>query len=167
MPSPFTAIGAIHTVVSLVPVIAGIYSFVRHRKIDTTTRAGKTYVIGTALAVITAFGVSSTGHLNAGHAFGVVVLLVIAAAILVNKLTFLGRLRPYLSTLGLSFSFFMSLVPATNETLTRLPVSHPLASAPLNPLVQHVLLVWFVMFVLGFVAQCWHIRVRNKALALA
>ncbi len=155
-------LGAIHTVISIVPLIAGIYSFVRYRKIDTTTRSGKVYLISLVLSVITSFGVSSTGGLNPGHVFGIMILLVAFGSIFVNKLTVLGRLRPYLSVFGLSFSFLLSLVPGTNETLTRLPPSHPLADAPLSPVVLHTLLVWLVIFIVGFTAQCWLIYSRNR-----
>lgn len=164
MVHPISPIGAAHTVIGLVPIVAGIYGFIRYRKIDPAKRSGKTYLIGTVLSVLTSFGVSSTGGLNAGHAFGVVVLLVAFGGALAPKLTFFGRLRPYLSAFGLSFSFLLSLVPATNETLTRLPPSHPLAAAPLNPVVLHVLMTWFGLFVVGFAVQCWLIHTRNKSM---
>lgn len=162
MPHPISTLGILHTAVSLVPVVAGLYGFVRHRKIDPATRAGKLYLIGLVLSVITSFGVSSTGGLNPGHAFGVVILLVAFGGVLANRLAFLGRLRPYLSAFGLSFSFLLSLVPGTNETLTRIPPSHPLADAPLSPLVLHTLLVWFGFFVVGYAAQCRMIHARSR-----
>lgn len=161
-PHPMTPIGAIHTAISLAPIIAGIYSFVRYHKIDATTRSGRIYLIGLVLSVVTSFGVSSTGGLNAGHAFGIVVLLVAFGGLFMNKLTFLGRLGPYLSVFGLSFSFLLSLVPGTNETLTRLPPSHPIADAPLSPLVLHTLMVWFGFFIVGFAVQCRLIYTRDR-----
>jgi hypothetical protein len=165
MTHPISPLGAVHTVVSLIPIVAGLYSFIRHRMIDATTRAGRIYLLGLVLSVITSFGVSSTGGLNPGHAFGVAILFIAFGSVLVTRLTFLGRLRPYLSVFGLSFSFFLSLVPGTNETLTRLPPSHPLADAPLSAPVLHTLMVWFGLFVAGFVAQCWLIHTRNRSTA--
>jgi hypothetical protein len=91
-----------------------------------------------------------------------VVLLVAFGGVLVNKLAFLGRLRPYLSAFALSFSFLLGLVPAVNESLTRLPVSHPLAAAPMAPVVLQTLLVCFVVFLIGITAQGWMIHARNK-----
>ncbi len=163
MPHPISPLGAVHTIISLVPIIAGICSFFRYLKIDVVTPSGRAYLIGSLLAVITSFGLSSTGGLNAGHALGIVVLLAAFGGAFITRLTFLGRLRPYLSVFGLSFSFLLSLIPGTNETLTRVPPSHPLAEAPLSPLVLHTLLVWFVIFVVGFIAQCWMIYSRNKS----
>lgn len=160
MAHPLSTLGAIHTAVSLVPILAGLYGFVRHRAIDPATRAGKLYLLGLVLSVATSFTVSSTGRLNPGHAFGVIVLLVAFGGVLAGRLRVLGRATPYLSTFALSFSFLLSLVPGTNETLTRLPVGHPIAAAPLAPVVLQTLLVCGVLFVVGFAAQCWRIRSR-------
>jgi hypothetical protein len=164
MTHPLSFVGIIHTVISLVPVIAGIYSFARYSKIDKKTRSGKVYLVGLVLAVITSFGVSSTGGLNAGHAFGIVVLLAALGGVLVERFTFFGKLRPYLSVFGLSFSFFLSLVPAINETLTRLPPSQPLAAGPAASVVKITLLVLFCLFVAGFTAQCRLVYLQNRVL---
>ncbi|MGF6771750.1 hypothetical protein P3T18_004237 [Paraburkholderia sp. GAS199] len=161
MTHPITSLGVLHTAVSLVPIIAGIYSFARYRKIDPAKRSGMVYLIGTTLAVITSFGVSSTGGLNAGHAFGVLVLIAALGGAYAPNIRFLGKARPYLSVFGLSFSFLLSLVPGTNETLSRLPPSHPLANGPTSPAVQATLLVWLVIFIAGFATQCWRIKSRN------
>ncbi|HDS1220709.1 hypothetical protein ABE583_06010 [Stenotrophomonas sp. TWI143] len=161
MPHPLSALGVIHTAVSLLPIVAGLYGLVRHRAIDPATRAGKLYLLGLVLSVATSFTVSSTGGLNPGHAFGVIVLLVAFGGVLAARLRFLGRAARYLSTFALSFSFLLSLVPGVNETLTRIPVAHPIAAAPMAPVVLQTLLGCFVVFVLGFIAQCWRMRGRR------
>ncbi len=161
MAHPLSALGAIHTAISLVPILAGLYGFLRHRAIDPATRAGKLYLLGLVLSVVTSFTVSSTGGLNPGHAFGVIVLLVAFGGVLAARLRALGRAGPYLSTFALSLSFLLSLVPGVNETLTRLPLSHPIAAAPLAPVILHTLLGCAVVFVIGFLAQCWRIHARG------
>lgn len=161
MSHPLSLLGVVHTAVSVLPILAGLYGFIRHRAIDPTTRSGMLYLWGLVLSVATSFTVSSTGGLNPGHAFGLIVLLVAFGGALMARLRFLGRAAPYLSTFGLSFSFLLSLVPGTNETLMRLPVAHPIAAAPLAPVVLQTLLGFFVVFVLGFAAQCWRIRARS------
>lgn len=158
MAHPLSALGVIHTAVSLVPVLAGLYGFIRHRAIDPATGSGKLYLWGLVMSVATSFTVSSTGGLNRGHAFGVIVLLVAFGGVLAARLRWLGRASRYLSTFALSFSFLLSLVPAVNETLTRLPAAHPIAAAPMAPVVLQTLLGGLVIFVFGFAAQCWRIR---------
>jgi len=161
MSHPLSTLGVIHTAVSLIPVLSGLYAFIRHRAIDPATRAGKLYLVGLVLSVATSFTVSSTGGINPGHAFGVIVLLVAFGGVLAARLRWLGRAAPYASTFALSFSFLLSLVPGV--TLTRVQAAHPIAAAPMAPVVLHTLLVCLVVFVIGVAAQCW--RLRNRALA--
>jgi hypothetical protein len=59
MAHPLSLLGAIHTAISLVPILAGLYGFIRHRAIDPGTRSGK-LLIGLVLSVATSFTVSST-----------------------------------------------------------------------------------------------------------
>ena len=163
MSHPLSPLGVVHTAISLIPIVAGVYGFIRYRAIDPATRAGKLYLLGLVLSVVTSFTVSSTGGLNPGHAFGVVILLIAFGGVLAARLRFLGRLAPYLSTFALSFSFLLSLVPGVNETLTRVPAAHPIAAAPMAPVVLQTLLGLAAVFVIGVAAQCW--RLRNRALA--
>ncbi|HGM5035743.1 TPA: hypothetical protein ACKPZU_001507 [Stenotrophomonas maltophilia] len=158
MSHSLSPLGVIHTAVSLVPLFAGLYAFIRHRAIDPATRSGKLYLLGLVLSVATSFTVSSTGGINPGHAFGVIVLLVAFGGVLAARLRWLGRAVRYLSTFALSFSFLLSLVPGVNETLTRLPAAHPIAAAPMSPVVLQTLLGLTVAFVIGFAAQCWRMR---------
>jgi hypothetical protein len=162
MPNPLSVLGIAHTAISLVPVVAGVYSFAQFGAIQPATRVGQVYLGGLVIAVLTAFGLSSTGGFNPGHALGILALLAVAGGLLIPRLSFLGRARPYLATFGLSFSFFLTLVPGINETLTRLPASQPLASGPEHPLVQGTLLAWVVLFIVGFGIQAWRIRSTNK-----
>lgn len=158
MPHPISLLGAIHTAISLPPVIAGIYCFTKYRGIDTTTRAGRLYMAGLSLSVLTAFGLSSTGGFNAGHALGILALLAAWGGWMVARLHVLGRLRTYLSALGLSFSFFLLLVPGINETLSRLPPSQPIGNGIESPVVRAALLAWVAVFVVGLCAQAWSLR---------
>ncbi|MGJ7485712.1 hypothetical protein ACSFA2_10650 [Variovorax sp. LT2P21] len=155
MPHPLSSLGIAHTAISLLPLGAGLYSLARFGAIEPGTRSGRVYGIGMVLSVLTAFGLSSTGRFNAGHALGILALLAMAGAWSVPKLQFLGRARTYLATLGWSFSFFLLLVPGINETLSRLPPSRPLASGPDSPLVKGALLTWLVVFVVG---SAWQAR---------
>lgn len=161
MTTALSLIGVVHTAISLVPVAAGLYGFARYRSIDPATRSGRVYLVGLALSVITAFGLSSTGSFNPGHALGILALLAAFGSLLVPRLAVLGRLRPYLATLGRTFSFFLLLVPGIVETLTRLPATHPLANGPASPVVRSTLLAWVAIFVAGFALQVWTIRSRR------
>ncbi len=163
MPHPLSSLGIVHTAISLVPLGAGLYRLARFGSIEPGSRSGRIYLIGMVLSVLTAFGLSSTGRFNAGHALGILALLAMFGAWWVPKLPFLGRARAYLATLGWSFSFFLLLVPGINETLSRLPPSRPLANGPESPLVRGTLLAWLVVFVLGYAWQAWTLHARRRA----
>lgn len=165
MAHPLSLLGVVHTAVSLPPVVAGLYGFARYRTIEPATRSGRIYLVSLALSVFTAFGLSSTGGFNPGHALGILALLAAFGSLLIPRFSFLGRLRPYLAALGLSFSFFLLLVPGINETLTRLPPAHPLADGPQSPLVLRTLLAWLVTFIVGFALQVLTIRSRRQSTA--
>ncbi|APR88262.1 hypothetical protein A7982_13611 [Minicystis rosea] len=162
MAHPLSSLGIAHTGISLVPLVAGLYGFARHRAIEPAVRSGRVYLGGLALSVLTSFGLSSTGGFNPGHALGILALLIVTGALLAPRLAFLGRARPYLATFGLSFSFFLLLVPGINETLTRLPPAHPLADGPQSPLVKGVLAAWLVVFVAGYSLQALALRARGR-----
>lgn len=165
MPNPLSTLGIAHTAISLLPLGAAIYSFARHGAIEPGTRSGSVYLVGMVLSVLTAFGLSSTGGFNAGHALGILALLAVFGAWLAPKLSFLGRASAYLATLGWSFSVFLLLVPGINETLTRLPPSQPLASGPDSALVRGALLAWLALFVVGYAIQVIILRSRQRAQA--
>ena len=167
MPHPISTLGAAHTLISLVPAVVGLYSFARYRGIDPATRTGKLYLGGLILAVLTSFGLSSSGGFNAGHALGILALLAVSGALLAPRLSWLARSRPYLSQLGFSFSFFLMWVPGIAETLTRLPVSHPLADGPQSPLVRGALGVWLAIFVVGSAAQLLWMAAQRRLPAKA
>ncbi|CAB3770931.1 membrane protein [Burkholderia sp. MSh2] len=158
MPHPVSTLGAIHTAVSLVTVAAGLYSFSRYRGIDSSTRSARIYVAGMAASVFTSFGLSSTGGFNVGHALGIVALLATWGGLRVPRINVLGTARQYLSQFAFTFSFFLLLIPGINETLTRLPIGHPLANGPDSPVVRGSLAAWLGVFVLGSLLQLSWLR---------
>lgn len=164
MPHPLSPLGVAHTLISLAPLVAGLYAFVRFHRIEPAAPSGKLYLGGLGLSVFTAFGLSSTAGVNPGHVLGALALLAaFGGALLVPRLPFLGRLGAHLKTFGLSFSFFLLLVPGINETLTRVPVAHPLATGPEDPVVRMSLLVWLALFVVGFTLQVLERRAEQRS----
>ncbi|MEH6438079.1 hypothetical protein [Massilia sp. DD77] len=152
--------GVVHTVLSLVPVAAGLLAFYRHGRIDPATRAGKLYWTGMVVSVLTAFPLSSTGGFNPGHALGLFTLLVMAVATLAPRIVFLGRTAAYIQVALMSFSFMLLMIPGTNETLSRLPVGHPIGNGPGSAPVQLALAGMFALFLLGTGYQLAQLRRR-------
>jgi len=68
----------------------------------------------------------------------------------------------YIENSFLSFSFFLSMIPTVNETFNRLPVGHPLAHGPKDPLIGKTLLLLLVLFIVGSVLQYRKQRKINR-----
>jgi hypothetical protein len=161
MSHPLSAFGAFHTALSLIPVVAGLVAFKRYGKIDPVTGIGKVYWIGMLASVLTAFGLSSTGGFNPGHALGLITLAVMLVATLVPRVAFLGRAAAYLQVTLMSFSFMLLMIPGTNETLSRLPAGHPIGNGPDSAPVKLALAGVFVLFLLGTAYQLVQVRRRT------
>ncbi len=155
MANPMSTLGIIHTVVSVIPVIAGIYSFSKYGAIMSKSDAGRIYLITIVLSVVTSFGLSSTGGFNPGHAIGILTLLAIAFSFIIGKLGWFGRLNRYLQVLSMSFTYFLLMVPAINETLSRVPPANPIGNGPDSPPVQATTAAWAVLFLIGICWQAW------------
>jgi len=146
-------LGIFHTLIGVIALGAALISFVKSGKINLAERSGKLYLYGTLITSFTALGISKQGGFNPGHVFSLfIIIIVVIASYLVYKRKGNNKAR-YFENFLLSFSFFLSLVPTVNETLTRVPVGHPLAKGPTDPLIAKTLLVFFILFILGSVYQ--------------
>ncbi|MGS2741817.1 hypothetical protein [Sinomicrobium sp. M5D2P17] len=146
-------LGIFHTVIGVVAIAAAVIGFLKGGKIDLSRLTGRIYFYCTLVASLTALGLSRHGGFNPGHVFAIfIVLLVVTAYFLYAKKQGNNRAR-FFENFCLSFSFFLSLVPTVNETFTRVPIGHPLAKGPTDPLIGKTLLALLVLFIAGSVYQ--------------
>lgn len=156
-----TGLGIFHTIIGIAAIVAAIVSFVRFGKINLTQLSGKIYFYTTAVTALTALGISKHGGFNAGHVFSVFIFILVVVAFLLSVKRSASIKARYVENFLLSFSFFLSLVPTINETFTRVPLGHPLAKGPSDPLIAKTLLVLFIAFIAGAVYQ--YIKQRRMA----
>lgn len=156
-----TALGIFHTVIGIAAIVAAIVSFVRFGKINLTQLSGKIYFYTTTITALTALDISKHGGFNAGHVFSVFIFILVVVAFWLSVKRSASIKARYVENFLLSFSFFLSLVPAINETFTRVPLGHPLAKGPSDPLIAKTLLVLFIAFIAGAVYQ--YIKQRRMA----
>lgn len=155
-------LGIFHTVIGVIAIIAALIAFVRYGKIDISKLSGKIYFYGTLVASLTALGLSTIKGVNPGHILALLIVILISVAYFLNVKK-QGRNRSrYIENFFLSFSLFLSLIPTVNETLTRIPVGHPLANGPKDPLIAKTLLVILVLFTVGSVLQFRMQKRRNE-----
>lgn len=154
-----SGLGIFHTIIGIVAIGAAIISFVRFGKIDLTHLSGKIYFYTTAVTALTALGISKHGGFNPGHIFSVFIFILVVVAFWLSVKRSTNNKARYIENFLLSFSFFLSLIPTVNETFTRVPLGHPLAKNPTDPVIAQTLLVLLIAFIAGAIYQ--YIKQRN------
>ncbi|MEH3113031.1 hypothetical protein [Pedobacter terrae] len=154
-----SGLGIFHTVIGILAIVAAIISFVRFGKIDLTQLSGKIYFYTTIVTALTALGISKRGGFNPGHIFSVFIFILVMVAFWLSVKRSNNNKARYTENFLLSFSFFLSLVPTVNETFTRIPLGHPLAKNPADPVIAKTLLVLLIAFIAGAIYQ--YIKQRN------
>ena len=157
-----TTLGTIHTAISIVAVIAGFVALAQAREITNRTMAGRVFVIGTILTCLTGLPIFRHGGFGPPHALAILTLIVLAVAY-AGERSKLGRVSRYGAVLGYSFSLFLHFIPATVETLTRLPAGAPYLANPDDPKAQPIIGVFFVIFVIGAAMQFLRLRRSRNA----
>jgi uncharacterized membrane protein len=158
-----TNLGIVHTLFSLVAVAAGVAAYVRYGSISLRTRVGGVYIVATVLTCVTGFGIFRTGAFGPAHAVGVLTLVILAFAVLVEKRALVGTVPRPIEVVSYTTTFFLHMIPAVNETTTRLPPSAPLASGPNDPLILVLVGIAFALYIAGATLQV----LRLKAVAPA
>lgn len=151
-------LGIFHTVIGVIALIAAAADYLRFGKINLSKAGGKIYFYLTLITSLTALGLSKNGGFNPGHGLSVLVLVAIGIAWYLYVRHPHNKRARYWENFLLSFSFFLSMIPATNETLTRIPVGQPLAKDVTDPLVTNSLLVILLLFTAGSVYQFYQQR---------
>lgn len=156
-----SGLGIFHTIIGIIAIVSAIIAFVKHGKIDLRQLTGKVYFYCTLVTSLTSLGLLKHGF-NPGHIFSLfIVILIVIAFYLSEKKSNIHKAR-YFENFLLSFSFFLSLVPTVNETFTRVPIGHPLAKAPTDPIIAKTLLFFLILFIAGSVYQFRKQRTANK-----
>lgn len=166
MANPLSTLGIVHTIISVAPIVAGLYGFSKYGAIVPASNSGRIYIVTLVLSAVTSFGLSSTGGFNPGHAIGILAILAALFSLVIARLGWFGRLNRYLQALSMSFTFFLLMIPGINETLSRLPPSSPIGNGPDSAPVQTVTAAWVAIFLVGICIQAWTMHRRAGATAL-
>lgn len=163
MPNHLSLLGIIHTVISVLAIIIAIIALFRYGKINPATSTGKLYVLLTVITCLTGFPIMKNGHPSAGHVLGVIILVILPIAVYARSIRFFGKGADYIQIILMSLTLFFSMIPATVETLTRLPIDQPIASGPDSPMVKMWLGIWFILYLTGTLYQLVRLRKQKKA----
>ncbi|MGL4630730.1 MAG: hypothetical protein ACRCVT_05930 [Leadbetterella sp.] len=144
-------LGIFHTAIGLIALLFGILAFIKDGKIGFSGRNDLMYVVLTLITCATSFMIFKTGKAGPGHILaGLILVFMVLAYFTRNAGAFWVK---FVSIASMSTTFFFSLIPTFNETLTRLPVDSPWASGPEDPLVQNVLKGLALLFLVGVFLQ--------------
>jgi hypothetical protein len=154
-----STVGYVHTLFGLIGVVLAFYMLIKYRKIDPKSSAGMAYFVAVTVSCILVFALPRKGpDFDPGPGY-VLTLLTLTCLFLGFFIRFSKiRAAGYIEALGLTGSFFFSMVPAINETLTRLPLDAPLATSPQDPLVVKSSGVWGILVLALCIAQVVNIR---------
>ena len=164
VPNHLSVLGIIHTAISIIAILFAIIALVKYGKISTANVSGLGYISFTAFACLTALPIMKTGHLTGGHYLAVIILILLAIGVYANKIPGLKKAADYIQIIAISTTLFLSMVPTTVETLTRVPISHPIASSPADPKIQMCLTVFVVIYLFGVTYQLLKLRKTKKRL---
>jgi hypothetical protein len=153
-----SAFGFVHTAVSLLPVGLGLYALLSSGKIDPATRAGNAYLVTMLLGCATGFVIFAHGGFSLGHALTLMMAAILLTGAFAPRIRWLGRLAPYVQVLSFSTSFFLLMIFATTEGLTRLPPDTPWASSPVAPELMPVRLALLAAFACGLAWQFYRLH---------
>ena len=86
-----TPLGAVHTAISLVAIVAGFWALARDHEFVVSNRLGQVYLGATALTAATGLMIFEHGGFRIGHKFAILTLVVIAIGTLAATTSVFGR----------------------------------------------------------------------------
>jgi len=155
-----TVFGAVHTLISLVALAAGLAALFRHRAITPGNLLGNVYIVGTIATCVTGFFIFHHGGFGKPHALGIITLVVLAIAGVAGRTATFGRASPYVEAIGYSMTVFFHFIPAITETSTRLPAGAPLLASADAPELKMATAALLAIFLVGAALQAWWLHGR-------
>jgi hypothetical protein len=163
MPNHLSILGIIHTAISVFALFSGAASLFRYGRIAPLTAAGRSYILLTILTCLTSLPIMKTGQFTVAHGVAIVILVLIPIGVYVKSIKFLGKAADYIQIVALSTTLFLSCIPAIVETLTRLPISQPVAAGPNDPIIQIGLKILMGLYAVGVIYQLVKLRSAKKS----
>ena len=157
-------LGWIHTIIAIAALIAGYYTLAVYKVITPDQKTGSVYLVCTFLAAATALMIYQRGVFGPAHALAVLTLLALAAGFLVTRIPALSKIADYFRAFCFSGTLLFHMIPAITDGLLRLPIGDPVLTDPEAPLLKMFYLSFVVVFIVGWVLQCFWLK-KNRAIA--
>jgi hypothetical protein len=161
-PNHLSILGIIHTAISILAILAALGALFRSGKVDPASGSGKWYIWLTVITCVTGLPIMRFGHPTGGHYLAIMILILLPMGIYAPRLRFLGKLGAYIQVFVMSTTLFLSCIPLFIESLTRLPIGHPIAYGPNDPLLKNVLTALLLVYAIGVIYQLIKLRAKRK-----
>ncbi len=148
--SPF---GWFHTVMGIIAILSGAYSIIKYKIIESKNLSAKNFLITTIITAVSALMIYKQGGFGIAHLLAVIAILAVIVGIINERRLIFGWLCPYFQALSFSSLFLFHMIPAITDFLRRLPVNDPFAESFEDPLILKFYLSFFVIYIIGIVAQ--------------
>ena len=148
-----TTLGVIHTAISLVALVSGVWALARDKQIVLANRLGKLYLATTAPTAATGLGIFEHGGFRIGHQFAILTLAVIAIGTLAATSSWVGRASRYIQAICFSSTMLLHMITGIAETLTRLPPDAPLVTAANASIFKDIISALVLLFLVGLAFQ--------------
>ena len=155
-------LGWIHTIIAIVALIAGYYTLAVYKVIEPGQTTGKVYLTCTFLAAVTALMIYQRGTFGPAHGLAVLTLLALAGGLLVTRIPAFKKIARYFQAFCFSGTLLFHMIPAITDGLLRLPVGDPVLTDFEAPLLKMFYLAFVVVFVVGWILQCFWLK-KNRA----
>lgn len=155
-------LGWAHTIVGIVAVLVGFYTLAKYRLIEWQQVTGKIYLLCSLFVAVTAMMIFQHGGFGIAHVLAILTLLALAAGAITEKTQLLGKLSPYFQALCYSATLLFHMLPAITDSLMRLPVGDPVLTNIEDPLLKKFYLAFLIVFVVGYIAQVFMLRARER-----
>ena len=161
-PNHLSLLGIIHTAISILAILVALWALFRSGKIDPASGPGKWYIWLTVLTCVTGLPIMRFGHPTGGHYLAIMILILLPIGIYSRRIRFLGKSGEYIQVFVMSTTLFLSCIPLVIESLTRLPISHPIAYGPDDPLLKNALTGLLIVYAIGVIYQFIRLRAKRK-----
>ncbi len=163
MPNHLSLLGIIHTTIGIIAILVALFALSRQGKINPATAPGRLYVILTIITCLTSLPIMRTGHASAGHFVAAIILLLLPIGVYARNVRPFGKAAEYIQILAMSTTLFLSMIPTVVETLTRIPISKPLATGPDDSLVKMGVNILAALYLSGTIYQLYRLWRKKKA----
>jgi uncharacterized membrane protein len=148
-----TTLGVFHTLVSLVALFCGFYSLAKYNEVSLKNRVGQVYLVATFITAATGLFIFQHGGFGPPHVLSILTILALIVGTVASTTRLYGRASRYIQVIAYSSTVFFHMIPGFTETLTRLPLGHPIAASQDAPLLQVIDATLLVIFLIALAFQ--------------